>query len=70
MDLVVYLLFAFIFFGAPGVLIGQRKGRAFAGFVWGMLLGPIGWLIVWLGPDLRQSSPAPLQSRASSRTAR
>lgn len=35
-----------------GAAVGQRKGRAGAGFFFGLLLGPIGWLIVALGPDL------------------
>ncbi len=34
-----------------GAALGQRKNRAGAGFFFGLLLGPIGWLIVAVGPD-------------------
>ncbi len=37
---------------AVGAAIGQRKGRAGAGAVLGLLLGPLGWLVVAVGPDL------------------
>lgn len=39
--------------GAIGLQVGRFRGRAVAGFAWGFLLGPVGWLIVWTGPDLR-----------------
>ena len=29
-----------------GLLLGSGKGRSFMGFVLGLLLGPIGWVIV------------------------
>jgi hypothetical protein len=48
--------------GLIGAIIGQRKGRAGAGFFLGILLGPIGWLIVGLGPDykkVRESKKCP-----------
>ena len=43
-----------------GVAIGLRKGRVGAGFFFGLLLGPIGWLLVAVGPDrtLRRLCPA------------
>ena len=53
-SLAASLLLATIVFGAIGALIGQRKGRPLAGLWWGLLLGPIGWLLVYLGPDLNQ----------------
>ncbi len=34
-------------------IIGDRKGRAGAGAVLGLVLGPIGWLVVGLGPDYK-----------------
>jgi hypothetical protein len=47
-----------VFWGIIGVivgaLIGDRKGRAGAGAILGFLLGPIGWLVVGLGPDYKQ----------------
>ncbi len=45
-------------FGLIGVVIGERKGRPFAGFVFGALLGPIGWVVVLLGPDLKAQQEA------------
>lgn len=33
-----------------GAIIGQKKNRPGAGIFWGFLLGPIGWVIVLLGP--------------------
>jgi len=50
-NFVLVLLTSFALFGAVGMLIGQRKGRAGAGLFFGMLLGPIGWLVVALGPS-------------------
>jgi hypothetical protein len=40
-----------------GALIGQLKGRAGAGMFFGLLLGPIGWLIVAVGPNLMPKCP-------------
>ena len=51
-QIVVYLLIYFILFGAVGMLIGQRKGRTLAGLIWSMVLGPIGWLLILLGPTV------------------
>lgn len=47
-------LSAFVLFGAVGAVIGQRKGRTAAGLCWGLVLGPIGWLLVGLGPSRRE----------------
>jgi hypothetical protein len=40
-------------FGLVGWVIGERKGRPEAGFLFGALLGPIGWLVVAVGPDIK-----------------
>lgn len=40
-----------------GAAIGNIKRRPEAGFVFGMLLGPLGWLIVGLGPDVGPKCP-------------
>lgn len=55
----VYLLLCFVVFGALGWLIGQRKGRPMAGLFWGMVLGPIGWLLILLGPSGQDLNSAP-----------
>jgi hypothetical protein len=49
----IAIVLYFFVFGLIGVAIGQRKGRGFAGFIFGILLGPIGWVVVLLGPDLK-----------------
>ena len=40
-------------FGVVGYFIGSPKGRSTEGVVLGLLLGPIGWLVVRFGPDFR-----------------
>lgn len=42
-----------IAFGVIGHFIGKTKGRPVEGAVLGMLLGPIGWAVVYFGPDYR-----------------
>jgi hypothetical protein len=37
---------------AIGAQLGKLKGRPFAGGMLGLALGPIGWLIVLIGPNL------------------
>lgn len=34
--------------GAVGMAIGWAKGRVLAGLVWGLALGPIGWIVMAL----------------------
>jgi hypothetical protein len=41
--------------GVVGGIIGQYKGRLGQGVVLGMLLGPIGWLCVLCGKDMRRT---------------
>ncbi len=44
-------IFSFLFALGAGV----AKGRAFSGFIWGLLLGPLGFLVVLLVlPDLKK----------------
>lgn len=54
----IWVLIYFVLFGAIGMLIGQRKGRVIAGLIWAMLLGPFGWLLVALGPNMGQGKSA------------
>jgi len=41
-----------------GYAIGQSKGQGGSGFVWGLVLGPLGWLVVFLLPDRRAEAEA------------
>jgi hypothetical protein len=35
-----------------GYFIGKTKGRPGSGIIWAMVLGPIGWIVVLISPDL------------------
>ena len=50
-SLLVYLALWVMIFGLLGMAIGRRKGRSGAGFFFGALLGPLGWLLITVGPD-------------------
>ena len=62
MDESGFYLIAFIcyvvIFGLIGLAIGQTKGRPEAGFLFGALLGPIGWLVVFVGPNMKAEEEA------------
>lgn len=50
-----------LFFVAIGAVLGWRRGRVGAGVAWALLLGPIGWWIVWrMPPRSRGAGPPPL----------
>ncbi|HUP21317.1 MAG TPA: hypothetical protein VNB06_00075 [Thermoanaerobaculia bacterium] len=51
MEIFLYLA-VWALWGIVGFAIGKRKHRPEAGFWWGLFLGPIGWLIVGLGPNM------------------
>ena len=51
--LVVWAIMALV-----GYLIGKSKSRPVSGFIWGLLLGPIGWLVIAVGPDMGPKCPA------------
>ena len=50
-------LIGWIIFGAVGLAIGKHKGRPTAGFVFGLLAGPLGWLVVAVGPNNQPKCP-------------
>jgi hypothetical protein len=47
------LLFYFLFAGLIGALCGKSKGQPGLGFIIGVVLGPIGWIISLLSGDVR-----------------
>lgn len=49
------LTFYFVVVGAIGTLIGQRKQRPVGGLLWALVLGPIGWLFMFLLPAAKSS---------------
>jgi len=57
LTLVAGLLFLAFIGTAVGFLLGRMKGRPGAGTLWG-LFGPIGWLVVARGSDLRPKCPS------------
>lgn len=46
-----------------GLVIGATRNRSLAGMFWGALLGPIGWLLVFLGPTLQPAGKKISRSR-------
>ena len=46
-----YLSVGIVLDALLGLAIGNSKGRALAGFFFGMFLGPLGWLIIAIGPN-------------------
>jgi hypothetical protein len=51
------ILVAWAISGAVGLAIGKHKGRPTAGFVFGLLAGPLGWLVVAVGPNNQPKCP-------------
>jgi hypothetical protein len=40
-----------------GAIIGNNKGRPAAGAIYGLLLGPLGWIVILIAPDVRPKCP-------------
>ena len=60
MDAIAYLIEIIIWviiMSLIGAAIGARRGRGEAGFLFGLLLGPLGWVIILIGPDYRRKCP-------------
>lgn len=43
--------------GAIGALIGSTRARPASGYLLGLLAGPLGWILILLGPDERPECP-------------
>lgn len=56
-SVMVFLLFWAVIAGGIGAAIGQKKGRAGEGFVLGLLIGPLGWLLVAVGKSQGPKCP-------------
>jgi len=53
-----FYIFVFVVMGLIGALTGSRKGRPVAGFIFSVLLGPVGWLIALVfGPAKSHKCP-------------
>jgi len=47
-----------------GALVGWWRGRTLEGIVWAAVLGPVGWIVVWLRPRPKpRATPPPLPPR-------
>jgi uncharacterized membrane protein len=55
MDLNVFI-FTVVLFALLGAAIGNTRGRGVAGFFFGLLLGPIGWIIILAGPNYKEAA--------------
>lgn len=50
--LIIYF-FWIVIFALVGAAIGASRGRALAGFFFGFLIGPIGWILIAVGPNYK-----------------
>jgi hypothetical protein len=53
----IYLFFGSVISAVIGGMIGSVRNQITSGVVWGLLLGPLGWLITFLLPDQRYKCP-------------
>lgn len=54
-------------FGVIGYVVGEAKGRPGQGAVLGILLGPIGWLVVFFGRDYRKKGESSIVRAVAAR---
>ena len=52
-----YLIYWIVINALIGGAIGARKKRVGAGIIFGILLGPIGWILVAAGPNMGPKCP-------------
>jgi len=57
MEFWISLIVGLIFSALIGILIGNLRGRPGDGALYSLILGPIGWLIILVGPDYRPKCP-------------
>jgi hypothetical protein len=53
------LIWTTVLFMVVGAVLGWWRGRLWAGIGWALLLGPIGWWLIWR----RQPVPPPLPGK-------
>lgn len=51
-----------------GAAFGRKKGREGAGALFGALLGPVGWALILIGPDLSDAAQAPVTTSTTPTT--
>lgn len=57
MEIIPLLIFALAITGGLGYAIGHLKGRGSEGFLLGLFLGPLGWLLILLFPEEGRRCP-------------
>jgi hypothetical protein len=72
MESTLITLFFWALFAVVGYAIGAPKGRPVGGILLGLVLGPIGWLLLAVGPNYKKQetetktlSPQPAQAVAN-----
>lgn len=53
----VEIILGMILSALLGAFIGNQRNRTAAGMILSLFLGPIGWLVILLGPDYRAKCP-------------
>jgi hypothetical protein len=59
-DTLLLVTFAWLLvMGAVGAAVGMHRNRFTAGLIWGVILGPLGWFLVWIGPTAKPTRARP-----------